>query len=90
MRIVAGFEGASLLASLFTWRRQKVRFADVARGRGPADLRKMAALEAETESGGGEGGGGCDGRGEDEGFGWWESEGGHSEHGGGTVAGGRC
>lgn len=51
MRIVAGFGGASLLVSAFTWRRQRVGFADVARGRGPADLRKLAALETEGEAG---------------------------------------
>jgi hypothetical protein len=50
MRIVAGFGGASLLVSLFTYRKQRVGFADLARGRGPADLRKMAAFEAEVEA----------------------------------------
>jgi hypothetical protein len=50
MRIVAGFGGASLLVSLCTYRRERVEFADVARGRGPADLRKAAALEAEVEA----------------------------------------
>jgi len=49
MRIVAGFGGASLLVGLCTYRRQKVKFADVAAGRGPADLRKLAALEAGAE-----------------------------------------
>lgn len=51
MRIVAGFGGASLLVSLFTWRRHVVPFADVAKGRGPADLRKLAAMEAEMGRG---------------------------------------
>jgi hypothetical protein len=50
MRIVAGFGGASLLVGLCTYRRQKISFADVAKGRGPADLRKIAALEAEMEA----------------------------------------
>jgi len=39
-----------LLVSLLTYRRQRIALADVARGRGPADLRKMAALEAEVEA----------------------------------------
>lgn len=50
MRIVAGFGGASLLVSLLTYRKQKVGFADLAMGRGPADLRKMEALVAEVEA----------------------------------------
>jgi hypothetical protein len=52
MRIVAGFGGASLLVGLCTYRRQKVSFADVAKGRGPADLRKIA-LETEMKVEGG-------------------------------------
>jgi hypothetical protein len=52
MRIVAGFGGASLSVSLFTWRREVAEFAEVARGKGPADLRKLAEMEAETMRGG--------------------------------------
>lgn len=50
MRIIAGFAGASLLVGLCTYRRRRVGFAEVAKGRGPADLRKLAALEAEVEA----------------------------------------
>ena len=51
MRIVAGFAGASLLVGLFAWRKEAIDFDDVAKGRGPGQLRAIGETTAGTIAG---------------------------------------
>jgi hypothetical protein len=61
MRIISGFAGASLLVGLFAWRKEVISFEDVAKGRGPGQLRATEETRAST-TGENEGKGGNEAR----------------------------